>query len=84
MWRRCLQQTNNDIYEAIYLWIDKFSKLSGAQEYDISINKVIIQQILKQFFCEDELRNQGIIESVGCLNEVESDDISLSSFKVNP
>ena len=82
MWRRCLQQTNNDIYEAIYLWIDKFSKLSGAQEYDISINNVIIQQILKQFIGEDELRNQGIIESVGCLNEVESDDISLSSFKV--
>lgn len=82
MWRKCLQQTNNDIYEAIYLWIDKFSKLSGAQEYDISINNVIIQQILKQFIGEDELRNQGIIESVGCLNEVESDDISLSSFKV--
>ena len=82
MWRRCLQQSNNDIYEAIYLWIDKFSKLSGAQEYDISINNVIIQQILKQFIGEDELRNQGIIESVGCLNEVESDDISLSSFKV--
>ena len=58
MWRRCLQQTNNDIYEAIYLWIDKFSKLSGAQEYDISINNVIIQQILKQFIGEDELRNQ--------------------------
>ena len=61
MWRKCLQQTNNDIYEAIYLWIDKFSKLSGAQEYDISINNDIIQQILKQFIGEDEIRNQGII-----------------------
>ena len=69
MWRKCLQQTNNDIYEAIYLWIDKFSKLSGAQEYDISINNVIIQQILKQFIGEDELRNQGIIENIEHINE---------------
>ena len=81
MWRRCLQQTNNDIYEAIYLWIDKFSKLSGAQEYDISINNVIIQQILKQFIGEDELRNQGIIENIEHINEVNSSDINLSSFK---
>ena len=81
MWRRCLQQTNNDIYEAIYLWIDKFSKLSGAQEYDISINNVIIQQILKQFIGEDELRNQGIIENIEHINEVNSSDIKLSSFK---
>ena len=81
MWRRCLQQTNNDIYEAIYLWIDKFSKLSGAQEYDISINNVIIQQILKQFIGEDELRNQGIIENIEHINEVDSSDINLSSFK---
>ena len=81
MWRKCLQQTNNDIYEAIYLWIDKFSKLSGAQEYDISINNVIIQQILKQFIGEDELRNQGIIENIEHINEVNSSDINLSSFK---
>ena len=81
MWRRCLQQTNNDIYEAIYLWIDKFSKLSDAQEYDISINNVIIQQILKQFIGEDELRNQGIIENKEHINEVNSSDINLSSFK---
>lgn len=81
MWRRCLQQTNNDIYEAIYLWIDKFSKLSDAQEYDISINNVIIQQILKQFIGEDELRNQGIIENIERINEVNSSDINLSSFK---
>ena len=81
MWRKCLQQTNNDIYEAIYLWIDKFSKLSGAQEYDISINNDIIQQILKQFIGEDELRNQGIIENIEHINEVNSSDINLSSFK---
>ena len=78
MWRKCLQQTNNDIYEAIYLWIDKFSKLSGAQEYDISINNVIIQQILKQFIGEDELRNQGIIENIEHINEVNSSNINLS------
>lgn len=81
MWRKCLQQTNNDIYEAIYLWIDKFSKLPDAQEYDISVNNVIIQQILKQFIGEDELRNQGIIENIEHINEVSSSDISLSSFK---
>lgn len=69
MWRRCLQQTNNDIYEAIYLWIDKFSNLSGVQKYDISINNDIIQQILKQFIGEDELRNQGIIENTEYINE---------------
>ena len=81
MWRKCLQQTNNDIYEAIYLWIDKFSKLPDAQEYDISVNNVIIQQILKQFIGEDELRNQGIIENIEHINEVNSSDINLSSFK---
>ena len=81
MWRKCLQQTNNDIYEAIYLWIDKFSKLSDAQEYDITVNNDIIQQILKQFIGEDELRNQGIIENIEHINEVNSFDINLSSFK---
>lgn len=81
MWKKCLQQTHNDIYEAIFLWIDKFSKLSGAQEYDISINNDIIQQILKQFIGEDELRNQGIIENIERINEVNSSDINLSSFK---
>lgn len=81
MWRKCLQQTDNDIYEAIYLWIDKFSKLSGAQEYDITVNNDIIQQILKQFIGEDELRNQGIIENIEHINEVNSSDINLSSFK---
>lgn len=81
MWRKCLQQTNNDVYEAIYLWIDKFSKLSDAQEYDITVNNDIIQQILKQFIGEDELRNQGIIENIEHINEVNSSDINLSSFK---
>lgn len=81
MWRKCLQQTNNDIYEAIYLWIDKFNKLLGTQEYDITINNDIIQQILKQFIGEDELRNQGIIENIEHINEVNSSDINLSSFK---
>lgn len=81
MWKKCLQQTHNDIYEAIFLWVDKFSKLSNAQEYDITVNNDIIQQILKQFIGEDELRNQGIIENIEHINEVDSSDINLSSFK---
>lgn len=81
MWKKCLQQTNNDIYEAIYLWVDKFSNLPSTQEYDITINNDIIQQILKQFIGETELRNQGIIENIEHINEVSSSDINLSSFK---
>lgn len=82
MWKKCLQQTNNDIYEAIYLWVDKFSNLPSTQEYDITINNDIIQQILKQFIGETELRNQGIIENIEHINEVSSSDINLSSFKL--
>lgn len=61
LWPKCMKQTN-DIYDAILLFVDKISKFSSAQEYDISIDNEIILQILKQIVGENVLRQECLIE----------------------
>ena len=46
------------------------------------MDDVVILQILRQTVGEDFLRKEGVLESVSRINEVDSSDISLKSFKV--
>lgn len=49
---------------------------------DYSVDDKIIQQIIRQIGHENSLKELGIVESVNHINEVEADDVDLSSFEV--
>lgn len=82
MFNECLKETNNDVYEAIYEYADYFHK-----EYKVvGVNDSIVQQLLKQLCGEQTLKKEGIIESKNInediIDEVEEDEVSLSSFSI--
>lgn len=82
MFNRYLKETNNDIEEAIYRYATKFDR-----EYNTDgVNDCIVVQLLKQICGEQPLKDLYIIESKNIsediIDEVEEDDVNLSSFSI--
>ena len=77
---KILKETNGDVYEFLER-LYKICKLLNEVGSPY-ISEPINIQILKQTVGEDYLRQEGIIENVNHVNEVNSSDISLNSFQV--
>lgn len=75
-----LKKCNGDIYDFAN-YIGEHNKLLN-QIGEYRVDDVVILQILRQTVGEDFLRKEGVLESVSRINEVDSSDISLKSFKV--
>ena len=76
--RNLFQRVNGDIFE----WVQKLNKINYEfNEWQLTVDYPVVMYLIKQLFGEDVLRREGIIESKLYINEVETDDISLSSFK---
>ena len=74
-----IRNCNDDIFE----FCERLKNYFPLNEIDIpSIDHPVMLQILRQTVGDGELRKEGIMESASSVNEVESSDISLRSFKV--
>lgn len=81
MWKKCLAKTGGDLSEAVFLFIEKFGSFSNTSGYDISLANPVVEQLLKQLAGADNLKGEGLIESIQQINEVDGKDISLKSFE---
>lgn len=77
IWKNSMKKNPDDELETIYSFAEFFNKYT---DYDITIDDLIIQQLISQFIGKNKLYQYGIVENK--INEVSSNDISLKSFDV--
>lgn len=75
--RRIFERLNGDIYDFVN-YLNKHNH--EFEEYQLSVDYPVVMYLIKQLFGEEPLRKEGIIESRLYINEVEADDVNLSSF----
>lgn len=75
-----LSRCNGDIYDFAQ-YITKHNELLD-QIGEYCVDNVVTLQILRQTVGDEYLKKEGIIESIGQVNEVLASDVSLKSFEV--
>lgn len=71
-------RVNGDIFE----WVNKLNKINYEfKKYQFTVDYPVVMFLIKQLFGDEVLRKEGITESKLYINEVEANDVSLSSFK---
>ena len=77
--RNLFERVNGDIFE----WVERLNRINHEfNEYMLSVDYPVVMYLIKQLFGDEVLRKEGIIESKLYINEVDANDVSLSSFKV--
>ena len=76
--RNLFERVNGDIFE----WVNKLNKINYEfNEYMMTVEYPVVMYLIKQLFGDEVLRKEGIIESKLYINEMDAEDVSLSSFK---
>ena len=76
--RNLFERVNGDIFE----WVNKLNKINHEfNEYMMTVEYPVVMYLIKQLFGDEVLRKEGIIESKLYINEMDAEDVSLSSFK---
>ena len=77
--RNLFNRVNGDIFE----WVAKLNRINHEfEEWQLTVDYPVVIYLIRQLFGDEVLRKEGITESKLYINEVEADNVSLSSFKV--
>ena len=77
--RRIYERVHGDIFE----FVEYLNRVNYEfEEWQFTVDYPVVMYLIRQLFGEEPLRNAGITESKLYINEVEADDVNLSSFKV--
>ena len=76
--RRIFERCGGDIYDFVNYLNNHNHEF---EEWQLTVDYPVVMYLIKQLFGEEPLRKEGIIESKLYINEVEADEVNLSSFR---
>lgn len=76
--KRIFEKVNGDIFD----FVNYLNRVNHEfEEWQFTVDYPVVMYLIRQLFGDEPLRKEGIIESKLYINEVEAEDVSLSSFK---